>query len=108
MPLVTLILKLPVAIKKRRKWYLASCPVFDVHSQGETREKAKENLIEALELFLVSCIERETLDKVLKDCGFEAAYEKPRESVDEDNNMVAVPIPFRITGKPNTHHACHA
>lgn len=64
---------LPVVYKKRRKHYLASCPVLDVHSQGETKEKAKYNLIEALILFLESCFERGTLDEVLKECGFKAA-----------------------------------
>lgn len=48
----------------------AGCPVLDVHSQGANREEAKRSLHEAVELFIESCIERNTLDEVLRDCGF--------------------------------------
>jgi len=59
-------LQLPFKITKRAKWFLATCPILDVHSQGETEKKAKENLVEALSLFFISCFERRTLDAVLK------------------------------------------
>jgi predicted RNase H-like HicB family nuclease len=32
--------------------YVVTCPELDVASQGETVEQARENLIEAIELFL--------------------------------------------------------
>ncbi len=63
-------LQLPFEVKRDNSWYVASCPMLDVHSQGKTKQKAKGNLIEALSLFLFSCLERETLDAVLKECGF--------------------------------------
>lgn len=50
-----LFIRLPYSIKERANWYLASCPILDVHSQGETPEKAKKNLKEAISLFLISC-----------------------------------------------------
>ena len=62
--------KLPVKITKRAKWYLASCPILDVHSQGKTKELAKRNLIEALSLFFITSLERGNLDNVLAECGF--------------------------------------
>lgn len=83
--------KLPYTLKKRKKHVLASCPILDVHSQGETEKKAKANLQEALSLFLISCIERDTLDVVLKDCGFKAASAKIKFS---PQSYVEVPIPF--------------
>ncbi|MBF0103493.1 MAG: hypothetical protein HQK77_21540 [Desulfobacterales bacterium] len=61
---------LPIKIKKRKKWFVSSCPILDVCSQGETEDHAKKNLIEALSLFLTSCYERNTLEAVLKECGF--------------------------------------
>jgi len=70
---VTFHLSLPFTIKKREKYYVSCCPILDVWSQGETKEKAIRNLREALQLFLIDCFERSTLDKVLKDCGFTAA-----------------------------------
>ena len=103
---VTFTIRLPMAIKKRRKWYLASCPILDVHSQGETEEQAKNNLIEALGLFLVSCFERGTLDQLLKECGFTPIRKVVREVKGEDKNTVTVPIPFHIA-KAGCHHECH-
>ena len=44
--------KLPIEMLKRERWYVASCPALDVASQGETIKKAKDNLSEAVSLFL--------------------------------------------------------
>ena len=62
--------RLPFIIKKKNKYFVSSCPILDVYSQGETKEIAKNNLVEALFLFFASCIERGTLDDVFKACGF--------------------------------------
>ena len=67
MPSMTLSFRLPYRIKADQGWYVASCPSLDVHSQGKSQKQAKDNLREALLLFLTSCIERGTLDEVLKD-----------------------------------------
>ena len=63
-------IELPVKLTKGEKWHVASCPILDVHSQGDTVEEAKSNLTEALTLFFLSCFERGTLDEVLRECGF--------------------------------------
>jgi len=41
--------ELPIGVKKDRDgdWYVSWCPVLDIYSQGETRERALENIIEA-------------------------------------------------------------
>jgi predicted RNase H-like HicB family nuclease len=46
--------KFSVLITKERNWYVARCPELDVTSQGKTIEKAKENLREAVELYVES------------------------------------------------------
>ncbi len=101
-------LKLPATVKKKRGWFVSCCPVLDVCSQGETKEKALENLVEAIRLFLISCYERGTLEDVLRDCGFEPIekktirikpFSKRYESID-------VPLPFQIKHKNGTHR-CH-
>ncbi len=90
---------LPIKITKKEKWVLASCPVLDVHSQGETEAKARNNLGEALSLFFASCFERGTLDAVLKRSGFRAVHtpfppsERPMVS---DKDYINVPIPFLV------------
>ena len=70
--------RLPVIIKKRKNWYLSSCPVLDVHSQGKTDAEALANLKEALALFVMTCLKMGTLDKVMKDSGFIGGKVKKR------------------------------
>lgn len=106
---VSLTVNLPIKITKRRKWFLASCPILDVHSQGETQEQARHNLVEALSLFFISCLERNTLDAVLKDCGLTVA--RPRKAytvkpIAPKEDYVDVPIPF--LARPTQHPTCHA
>lgn len=92
--------KLPFRITKRAKWFLASCPILDVHSQGETQETAKKNLVEATSLFLISCFERGTLDEVLKKCGFTPIHPIPGViktiATMGHENYMSVPIPFLV------------
>jgi len=61
--------RLPMRIIQKRKWFVASCPVLDVTSQADTEKEARNNLKEALSLFFLSCLERGTLEAVLKSCG---------------------------------------
>ncbi len=102
--------QLPLKLTKRKKWVVASCPILDVRSQGETEEKAKKNLIEALSLFFISCFERGTLDSVLKKCGFKPSREKitPKPGKRrKSKNYIDVPIPFLV--KQGSHQSgCHA
>jgi len=100
--------KLPYIITKRAQWFLATCPILDVHSQGETEKKAKENLVEALSLFFISCFERGTLDAVLKDCGFrphKVTTYSVKKLTTRKENYIDVPISFQIN-KPASN-ACH-
>ena len=103
-------LKLPVKITKKHKWHVASCPILDVHSQGETETKAKNNLREALTLFFISCFERGTLEDVLKQCGFKAVRppvaQPAKRSVKSSESYINIPIPF-IVNQDNPA-ACHA
>ena len=99
---------IPIRIKKRARWYVASCPVLDVHSQGETTAKARKNLSEALSLFLTSCFERGTLDAVLKECGFRPDYaflESRKHPTRKKEQLLAVPIPFVVEQKSKL--TCH-
>lgn len=95
-------LSLPFTVKKKRMYYVSCCPVLDVWSQGETREKAIENLREALQIFLLDCFERGTLEKVLKESGFSALKTQiqVKEKSDE-RHEIDVPLPF-VIGSPPT------
>ena len=35
---------LPIIIAREGKWYVASCPLLDVATQGKTEEEAKRNI----------------------------------------------------------------
>ena len=43
--------QLTAIIEREEKGYVSFCPEVDIASQGNTIEEARENLIEALELF---------------------------------------------------------
>lgn len=99
---------LPIKITKQEKWFLASCPILDVHSQGHTEEKARKNIEEALSLFFISCFERGTLAAVLKDRGFQPLHLPPdnQKIAAADEDYIDVPIPFLIN--QTTSSQCHA
>lgn len=63
--------KLPAQVRKKGKWFISSCNLLDVHSQGHSREQAERNLRDALATFLLSCYERGTLEVVLLGTGLE-------------------------------------
>lgn len=105
---VEFIAKLPTKITKKRKWFLASCPILDVHSQGKTEKKARDNLRDALSLFFISCLERDTLDTVLKDCGFEllhTAVQIRKKPQPRTTTYINVPIPFLVRSTKQSE--CH-
>lgn len=64
-------LAVPAEVREDGDRFVSFCPPLDVYSQGPSEEAALENLVEALQLFVESCFARGTLDRVLKDCGFE-------------------------------------
>ncbi|MDJ0733196.1 MAG: type II toxin-antitoxin system HicB family antitoxin [Nostocaceae cyanobacterium] len=43
--------QLTAIIEREDDWYVALCPELDIASQGKTIESARDNLVEALELF---------------------------------------------------------
>jgi predicted RNase H-like HicB family nuclease len=58
---------MPVEVRFRPsgKYWIGSCPDLNVITQGETFERTQENLMEALALFVESCLRRGTLEEVL-------------------------------------------
>ena len=56
--------------EKETGLYVSYCPALALYSQGKTEKEAGENIMEAVELFIETCIEERTLEKVLEDCGF--------------------------------------
>lgn len=51
-------IKLKTRIYRDGPLYIAHCPVVDVMTQGDSREEARHNLGEALQLFFDTCSEK--------------------------------------------------
>ncbi|MDR2800431.1 MAG: type II toxin-antitoxin system HicB family antitoxin [Desulfovibrio sp.] len=62
-----------VNFKPCGKYWIASCPELDLATQGETFERAESNLREAVTLFIESCLQRGTLEEVLRRAGYSKA-----------------------------------
>lgn len=108
MPKVNLIeftLRMPFSVRESKNYWVSSCPVLDVFSQGETKEQALENLKEAVSLFLISCYERNTLDAVMKECGFVADTSQESRARAKHADMLDVPIPFKVARQAAECHA---
>lgn len=101
---VEFMLKLPIKLVNKKKYCVASCPVLDVFTQGENKKRAKENLAEALSLFLITCFEEGTLDAVLRSCGFRPAKRRLK-TTSQPRDYLNIPIPLIVSQKAK---ACNA
>jgi predicted RNase H-like HicB family nuclease len=92
-------------IKHQGRWFIAHCPPLDITTQGKTFEEARQNLVEASQLFIISCIERGTLDQALKELGFVPLAGKLHARTQPPGTFqfpVAIPFGFE------KQVACHA
>ena len=81
--------------EKEKGLWSAGCPRLDVYSQGCTREDAKGVLKVAIELFIESCLERNTLDEVLRDSGFRLLSSGVEASESSAQSSLPAPWPPR-------------
>lgn len=43
---------LPILITREGKWFVASCPILDIATQGKTEKEVKENMSELINEYL--------------------------------------------------------
>ena len=43
---------LPILVTKEGKWFVASCPILDIATQGKTEKEVKENMAELASEYL--------------------------------------------------------
>ena len=84
-------LAVPAEVREGGDRFISFCPPLDVYSQRRAEETALDNLVEALQLAVESCYARGTLDRVLKDCGFEPDADPG--SI-EEQRLIRVPFPL--------------
>ena len=102
---IILNIRLSFEIVKKEKWYVASCQALDVFSQGKTEKQAKKNLRESLCLFLTSCVERGTLEAVLKECGFRHIPDSAPETKSQERYLS---IPLHLLSDKAVPEQCPA
>ena len=64
-------LNITIELWQKGDWYIAKSPELDFVSQGKTREEAKKNLVEVINIQFQEMQEMETLHEYLSECGFE-------------------------------------
>lgn len=101
---VSLSIRLQCYSRRDGAQWVAACPSLDVVSQGPTEAVARASLREAIELWIESCLERETLESALREVGFRlrargeqvpagadrvTVRRSPSQRREETSNMVA-------------------
>ncbi len=99
---VTFTLNLPVLFREEHGWVVGEFPNLGVASQGRTRAEAEHNLIEAAQLFIESCFERNQLDKALKECGFVPGHAAAMSQA----GHLTVPVELLAARDGPTSHLC--
>lgn len=99
---LTISISLECEIKKQGEWFLASCEQLDLFTQGRSEEDALHGLTDALELFLLSCFERGTLNQVLTDCGFRSVS---KTTAQPKGKLISVDLPLAAPEHASCHHA---
>ena len=64
-------LNVTIEVWRKSKWYIAKCPELDFISQGKTREEAKNNLLEVIQIQFEEMSQTGALDEYLAECGYE-------------------------------------
>ena len=99
---VTFTLNLPAEFTEEDGWVIAAFPSLGVASQGRNKDEAVRNLIEAAQLFIESCFQRNQLDEALKECGFVPGHVAPGDQADH----LTVPVELLAVRNGPASHAC--
>ncbi len=78
-------------VKKEGDWYVSECLSLPVASQGRTDTEAMASLMEAIQLFVESCLDRGTLEQVLVKHHWKPTLRPPR---DVPPGTFALPVPL--------------
>lgn len=87
---IQLTVRLPVRYSHEGGAVVAHSPGIDVASHGPSQQAAHAALLEAMQLWFISCFERSQLDAALKECGFAPIPAAGDVSAD----MIDVPLSF--------------
>jgi predicted RNase H-like HicB family nuclease len=63
-------IQITVQVWQKESWFIAKCPELDFVSQGQTKEEAKSNLMEVIDIQFEEMTELGTLNEYLEECGY--------------------------------------
>jgi predicted RNase H-like HicB family nuclease len=86
---------LTCTLRKEGDWYVSECRSLPVTSQGKTETRAMANLMEAISLFIDSCIARGTLKEVLMKYHWRPRLQPPRKMAPRHFSL-PVPLPQAV------------
>jgi len=69
--------------------HVGYCPLLNLYSQGTTEEEAQDAIVDAAQLFIVTCYGRNTLHRILRDRGMVRAV-VPSEARADNRQYIAV------------------
>jgi len=64
-------LNMTIEVWQKKNWVIAKCPELDFVAQGTTKEEAKKNLLEVIQIQFEEMTELGTLNEYLDECGYE-------------------------------------
>ena len=63
-------LQITIEVWDKGKWFVATCPELDFMAQGPTREQARLNLLEVINIQCQEMTAMHTLNDYLSECGY--------------------------------------
>ena len=63
-------IQITVHLWEKESWFVAKCPELDFISQGRTKEEAKSNLMEVIDIQFEEMAEIGSLNEYLEECGY--------------------------------------
>ena len=64
-------INITIEVWQKGRWFVAKCPELDFISQGTTRDEAKKNLLEVIQIQFEEMGEIGTLNEYLAECGYD-------------------------------------
>lgn len=81
------------SLRREGDWYVTECIGLPVVTQGKTDGEAMANLLEAVQLFVESCLARGTLAQVLLKYNWKPQLHPPRHELPRGEFAIPVPLP---------------
>ncbi len=98
--MIAVILRLSAFVRQVGDFWESACPTLEVYSQGDSEEEAKSNLQEAVELWMESCLERNTLAAALQELGWHSVPSETPMPLGADSIEVLASEEAEVLGDP--------